>query len=645
MYNGKGFEMLAALNQHCCPDLVANAFTTLMLLFNDSMGKSEEIMSLNLRFNGMINEMACYKIVILPILMVMFFLCSLPSHYAPLLDQFWLRLCCLETASLDLVVSDVRFHNKFKVIGEDKKAPPGKGPKAVAATASPAVDRQGKNWNNPYEWLSKLNIDSVKRHWKHSLAGNGFCTICHQDVDRHAPVSCPFLVKLSLKLIRVNPPAAGPPAAAPAPAVSPSPGGWSAVANDASALSLTGSANAHSGLVASVTEEYDSDDHYPWDGDECGVEFSVSSMLPKTNDNVALYHPSCNHVVVEALPPPLAPLPVRPLSYATRIVLSKHLTSIIKQMLAASILPASGGRCFTIADSGATDHMFPDKLAFISYKLVSNLQVWMGNNSFLPILGCGLAIILLNGQRVLICNALHVPGLVVPLYSLCAHCMQPGCGFIGALRVGILVYFPSFVLTVDTLKDCHLAFESLGRSALLDTLHSIQPRCAPSLYPSKHASHTASKSPAIIEDNSSASDDADVLTWSYPQPKCLAPPSMPSSPTPPLFNPPSMSAHLNLVSAQLCSLAESISSLQWPVPTPPPGNSPTSKPWFFPVLASTMLREEIILLLHQDGSSLPSVQPCDTAANNLDTKTGGGASSCYGLPQVLELQDFASSES
>ncbi len=132
----------------------------------------------------------------------------------------------------------------------------------------------------------------------------------------------------------------------------------------------------------------------------------------------------------------------------------------------------------------------------------------MGNNSFLPDLGRGLAIILLNGQCVLICNALHVPGLVVPLYSLCAHCVQPGCGFIGASGVGILVYFPSFVLTVDTLKDCHLAFKSLGCLASLDTLHYVQPRCAPSLYPSELDSHTASKSLAVIEDNSSTSNDA-----------------------------------------------------------------------------------------------------------------------------------------
>jgi hypothetical protein len=35
LYHGKGFEMLAALDQHCHPDTVMNAFTTLMSLFNN----------------------------------------------------------------------------------------------------------------------------------------------------------------------------------------------------------------------------------------------------------------------------------------------------------------------------------------------------------------------------------------------------------------------------------------------------------------------------------------------------------------------------------------------------------------------------------------------------------------------------------
>jgi hypothetical protein len=149
-------------------------------------------------------------------------------------------------------------------------------------------------------------------------------------------------------------------------------------------------------------------------------------------------------------------------------------------MSAASILPTLGSR-FTVADSGATNHMFPDKSAFISYKLVSNLQVCMGNNSFLPVLGRGTAIISLNGQRVLVRNALHVLGLVVPLYSLRVHCLQRGCGFIGASSVGILAYFPSFVLMVDTSKDCHLALSLWGarpHSIPSTTFSLAAPQCS-----------------------------------------------------------------------------------------------------------------------------------------------------------------------
>jgi hypothetical protein len=109
----------------------------------------------------------------------------------------------------------------------------------------------------------------------------------------------------------------------------------------------------------------------------------------------------------------------------------------------------------------------------------------MGNNSFLPVLGHGTAIISLNGQRILVRNALHMPGLVVPLYSLRAHLKQHGCGFLGTFEAGMLVYFPWFVLLVDTSSNCHPSYEPLGRAAPLDTLHYVQPCCPPSLYPLK----------------------------------------------------------------------------------------------------------------------------------------------------------------
>ncbi len=74
------------------------------------------------------------------------------------------------------------------------------------------------------------------------------------DKDKHAPTACPLLAELKMKLIRVLPPA-GPPAAAPAPAASPSPGGHSAMADEASTSSLMGLATAPSGLVATIAEE------------------------------------------------------------------------------------------------------------------------------------------------------------------------------------------------------------------------------------------------------------------------------------------------------------------------------------------------------------------------------------------------------
>jgi hypothetical protein len=166
------------------------------------MGKSEEITaSFHSQFDGMINNMACCNIVIPPILMVMFFLCSLHSHYYDLLEQFWLHYKSLEGASLDSIVADVRYHNEFKIVRSNKMVPVGKTPKAVAAAASSAIDKQGKQWSNPYEWLASFNIKSIKKHWTHLLAGTDFCPICHQDEDRHAPASCLLLAELNLKLI------------------------------------------------------------------------------------------------------------------------------------------------------------------------------------------------------------------------------------------------------------------------------------------------------------------------------------------------------------------------------------------------------------------------------------------------------------
>ena len=117
--------------------------------------------------------------------------------------------------------------------------------------------------------------------------------------------------------------------------------------------------------------------------------------------------------------------------------------------------------------------MLPDKSAFISYRPGTHRHVRMGNNSFAPILGSGLAVISVNGRLILHRDCLHVPALRNPLYSLRAHQCQVGCGFIGMHGLGIYVFFPSFIVKVDTATDCHLLYAPIGRASQLSSLDYV----------------------------------------------------------------------------------------------------------------------------------------------------------------------------
>ena len=167
-------------------------------------------------------------------------------------------------------------------------------------------------------------------------------------------------------------------------------------------------------------------DSFRWSGDEDGVMFeeavkpkaSVSSYPPSTSN------PSCCRVTLEG----------GPTCSVTQSADDLILPPTLVQSLLKAIPTTSSGTpfCFVVADTGATDHMVPDRGAFISYKSIHGLRVRMGNNSFAPVLGRGTAIISLNGQRLLIRNVLHVPGLRVPLYSLRAYFASPVAGSWGA---------------------------------------------------------------------------------------------------------------------------------------------------------------------------------------------------------------------
>jgi hypothetical protein len=138
----------------------------------------------------------------------------------------------------------------------------------------------------------------------------------------------------------------------------------------------------------------------------------------------------------------------------------------------------------------------------------------MGNNSFAPIHGYGTAIISLNGKKILIRDSLHVPDLRKPLYSLHAHQRQRGCGFIGMYGLGFHVFFPMFIIEVDTATDCHLHYAPVGLSMGLPELDYIQPTLPPKA--SALATLGASLPPATIEpdnnDNNNASNNVTYVS-------------------------------------------------------------------------------------------------------------------------------------
>ena len=108
--------------------------------------------------------------------------------------------------------------------------------------------------------------------------------------------------------------------------------------------------------------------------------------------------------------------------------------------------------------------MLPDKAAVASYHQCFHRFAILGNDTKLPILGQGTAVFSLNGKVIMVQDALHVPGLRAPLYSLRQHKTMPGCGTFSLYEVGSYILFPHFALRIDGGIDNIVSYKSIGRS-------------------------------------------------------------------------------------------------------------------------------------------------------------------------------------
>jgi hypothetical protein len=286
----------------------------------------------------------------------------------------------------------------FRLWITQSKGKPGSGSGLcvpAAASANTNFDCQGKVWQSPFKWLAQYGIKGIKGHWTCAMAGTSICPICHRnELPCHVPTQCSLLAKLNFKLITFLPVESSPSSSAPPqhPLPSPMPAptlGGRATATDAS--SATGplvSSSAPSGLNVAVAlaapppSNFDLDDEYHWDSNYLGVEYAPP---PKVNTHSATYSPSCSHVCVV---PSLSTSALSPHLQARQPSLLSALQHLLTKLSLSPItVPLIHGQ-LAVADTGATDHMVPDKYCFISDKSMSGVLVRMGNNSYVPVLGC-----------------------------------------------------------------------------------------------------------------------------------------------------------------------------------------------------------------------------------------------------------------
>ena len=57
-------------------------------------------------------------------------------------------------------------------------------------------------------------------------------------------------------------------------------------------------------------------------------------------------------------------------------------------------------------------------------------------------------------------------------------------------ELGMHVFFPTFILEVDTATDCHLKYAPIGRNTSLSDLDYVQPKSLPRRSVSAHAATT-----------------------------------------------------------------------------------------------------------------------------------------------------------
>ena len=221
------------------------------------------------------------------------------------------------------------------------------------------------------------------------------------------------------------------------------------------------------------------------------------------------------------------------------------------------------------------------------------------------------------------------PDLRNSLYSLRAHQRQRGCGFIGMYGLGMHVFFPNFIMEVNTATACHLLYAPIGCSCGLPDLDYVQPKFL-TIRSSSAMSSSIEHAPATIEPDNNDSDVSPTFVSHWPK----RPPSQHHQPLDLSHLPPSTYTK-NLKDLDRDELIQRLYSLE--VDKSSLDASPPTENNTAPLVC--MEHDNIIAQLHHPNTTPPTIRPCDTP-NPSDTKSTWTAEELHRITGCRQFRNY-----
>ncbi len=170
-FDGKGFEMIAHIDQHFNPLGAVNSLGYIFDLIEIRQSDTESVVTLKARFSCLFSALKMGGINIDSALQVSFMLRSLLAKYQAVVQEFCLGHHALTDAILQTVVEQCNNYDK-----DPWKGPIGKDGKPAR---TPSANAAGTDPENPYEPLPSKSFNYHFGRWKKALKDQkGKCILC-----------------------------------------------------------------------------------------------------------------------------------------------------------------------------------------------------------------------------------------------------------------------------------------------------------------------------------------------------------------------------------------------------------------------------------------------------------------------------------